>query len=140
MKGFNKKQFIFAIIAVFVVMQLTDFLIHGVILKSTYEATKDVWRPDMESMMWIMQITGFVFSFFFVSIFVFFAKGHFRKGIFSGFCYGLLIGILINGGGAFNQYVVYDIDLTLVWEWVIFGIIQTIILGIIAAMIYKVEK
>lgn len=103
MKGFNIKQFLFAIVAVFVVMQATDFLINGVILKSSYEASKEIWRPDMENMMWIMQVTGLVFSFFFVNIFIFFAKGHFRSGAFSGLCFGFLMGVLIYGGGVFNQ-------------------------------------
>ncbi len=140
MKKFNVKQFLLAIVAVFVVLQATDYLIHGVMLKSSYEASKELWRPDMESMMWIMQITGLVFSFFFVNIYIFFAKGHFREGIFSGFCYGFLIGILIYGGSVFNQYIVYNIDLAMVWQWVIFGIIQTILMGIVVSMIYKVEK
>ncbi len=139
MKGFDKKQFLLSVVAVFIVMQATDFLIHGVILRSSYEATKEIWRPEMENMMWIMQITGIVFSVFFVNIYIFFAKGHFREGIFSGLCYGFLMGVLIYGGVNFNQYVIYNIELSLVWKWFVFGVIQMALMGLVTSLIYKVN-
>ena len=43
------KPNLLAIIAVFVVWSILDFLIHGMLLQSTYEATADLWRP-MEEM------------------------------------------------------------------------------------------
>jgi hypothetical protein len=41
---------------------------------------------------------------------------------------------------AFNQFAVYNIPYSLVWYWIILGIIQTIILGIVAALVYKTKS
>jgi hypothetical protein len=44
----NMKRLIFAIIAGWVVIFGTDFLIHGFWLKPDYDATKAIWRPENE--------------------------------------------------------------------------------------------
>src|SRR5258707_14065154 len=53
----NPKRLILAIVAVFVGVWVTDFLIHGVWLQSTYAETMSLWRPEMEMrshMGWLM--------------------------------------------------------------------------------------
>jgi len=45
----------FAVIAVFVAWSLMDFVMHGVILASSYAATQALWRPMNE-----MKLTGHV--------------------------------------------------------------------------------
>jgi len=132
----NIKRFIGASIAVFIAFQVFDFIIHGVILGSTYENLKDVWRPDMMSKMWIFYITSAILSFLFVYIFT---KGYEGKGIGEGIRYGLLIGLLMNVVGMFNQYVVYPIPFSLALQWFIYGTIEFIACGIVAALIYKPE-
>ena len=49
------KKFWTGFVAVLVAMEIMMFLVHGVILKSAYEATQSVWRPDMMSLMWSYQ-------------------------------------------------------------------------------------
>jgi len=46
-----------------VILEVLDFLIHGVILAPAYAATKDIWRSDMMDKMWIMYIVTIVVSF-----------------------------------------------------------------------------
>ncbi len=133
----NTKKFIIASILVFIVFEILDFIIHGLILKGAYESLASVWRPDMNSLMWIMYITAFIFSFLFVYIFT---KGYEGKGIAEGIRYGLLIGLLMLIVGMFNQYAVYPLPFILVLEWFILGMIQFIIIGIVAAAIYKPSK
>ncbi|UCD70562.1 MAG: hypothetical protein JSW70_06020 [Syntrophobacterales bacterium] len=130
----NIKRFIIASIAVFICFQVLNFIIHGVILDSTYESLKDVWRPDMMSKMWIMYITSLILSFLFVYIFT---KGYEARGIAEGVRYGLLIGLLMNIPGMFNQYVIYPIPFYLALQWFIYGTIEFIACGIVAALIYK---
>ena len=43
------KRNLLAIVAVFVVWSILDYLIHGMLLQSSYEATANLWRP-MEEM------------------------------------------------------------------------------------------
>jgi len=130
----NVKRFVVAVIVVFIVFQIFDFIIHGIILAPTYETMKSVWRPDMMSKMWIMYITSFILSLLFVYIFT---KGYEARGIGEGIRYGLLIGFFMNVVGAFNQYVIYPIPFSLALQWLIYGMIEFIICGIIAALIYK---
>jgi hypothetical protein len=130
----NIKRFILASVLVFVAFQVLNFLIHNVLLMAAYQATADVWRPDMMQKMWIIYVTTLIFSFLFVYIFT---KGYEGKGILEGVRYGLLIGLLMNVVGMFNQYAVYPVPLTLAVQWFIYGMIQYVICGIVAAVIYR---
>jgi hypothetical protein len=130
----NVKRFIIASIAVYLVFQVLDFIIHGVILADTYKALANVWRPDMMSLMWIFYIAGLLFAFLFVYIFI---KGYEGKGILEGVRYGIIIGLLMNVIGMFGQYVMYPLPFTLIILWFISGMIESILGGIAAAAIYK---
>ncbi len=132
----NKKRFILASIAVFVVFEILDWIIHSKILSRTYMNLQHLWRPDMLDKMWIMYITAFIFSFLFVYIFT---KGYEGKGVAEGIRYGLIIGLLMLVVGMFNQYAVYPIPSNLTIQWFIYGLIQFIIVGIVAALIYRPE-
>lgn len=130
----NIKRVIIASIAVFITYQVLDYVIHGVILMGIYESMQDVWRADMESKMWIMMVTSLFFSFLFTIIF---AKGYEDKGLIEGVRYGVLIGLLMNVVGMFNQYVIYPVPFSLALQWFIFGTIEIIICGIVVAALYK---
>jgi ABC-type multidrug transport system permease subunit len=97
------------------------------------------FRPEdeMTGYMWVMFVTGAVFSFFFTFIF---AKGYEGKGVAEGFRYGIYIGLFYGYVTAFDQFVVYPIPYSLAWIWAITGIVQTIVLGIVAALIYKPKR
>ncbi len=130
----NIKRFILASLAVFVSIQITDPIIHGVILGPVYESLKEVWRPDMMSKMWIMLLTSLLFSLLFVLVYI---KGLEENGIAEGVRYGIIISLFMNGVYIFNQYVVYPVPFSLALQWFIYGTIQFIIYGIITAFIYK---
>jgi len=133
----NTKKFLLASLAVFVVLQILDFVIHYSLLGSTYEAIQDVFRPDMESKMWIMYLTGAIFALTFVYIFT---KGYEDKGVVEGVKYGALIGILMYLVGAYNQYVVYPLPYGLILKWFIYGMIELMIAGAVVALIYKPKE
>jgi hypothetical protein len=132
----NIKRYCIASIAVFVVYVAINFIIHSVILMGTYESLKGIWRPDMMEKMWVMWIVNFVFAFLFTYIFI---KGYENRGWMEGVRYGLLIGLLVSGVGSFTEYAVYPLPLTLVIQWFVYGLIQIIICGIVAALIYRSE-
>ena len=56
----NVKRFIVASLAVYAVSLALGYLVHGVILRPTYDSLKNVWRPDMQSKMWIEWLDGFI--------------------------------------------------------------------------------
>lgn len=134
----NTKKLIIAVIAVFILLEVSNYLIHSVILASTYmqETVSKAFRPmaEMEAKMWRMWIADFVFSFFFVFIFT---KGYQNKGIMEGVRYGVYIALFMNFSAAVAQNVVYPIPYTLALQWFIYGFIQMVLLGVVAAYIYK---
>ena len=132
----NIKRFIIASVVVFVAASILGFLIHNVILMGTYESLTGIWRAkaDMTSLMWIMYPVGLVVSFLFVYIFT---KGYEGKGILEGLRYGIWIGLFVNLPAAFSQYVVYPIPFSLAIQWFIYGMLEFIIIGLVAAAIYK---
>ncbi len=134
----NKKKLAAAVIIVFILLLLTNFLIHNVILSSVYSKPEisKAFRgmEDMTRMMWRLWIADLVWSFFFVFIFV---KGYENKGIIEGIRYGIYIGLFMNFIAAVAQNVTYFIPYYLALQWFIYGLIQSVILGIAAALIYK---
>src|SRR4030067_2138742 len=113
----NVKRFIIASVVVYIVVQVLDFIIHGLILADTYKTLANVWRPDMMSLIWIFYVAGLVFAVLFVYIFI---KGYEGKGILEGVRFGIIIGLFMNVIGMFGQYVMYPIPFSLTIQWFIF--------------------
>ena len=129
----NTKRFIMASLVVFVGFEIIDMIIHGGILAKTYEGM-NIWRSDMMSKMWIFHLGSFVMAFLFTFIFI---KGHENKGIAEGARYGIVIGLFANIPYGFYSYAMYPLPFSLCLQWFVFGMIEFIICGLIAAAIYK---
>ncbi len=132
----NTKRWVITSLVVFVVSQILDYVIHGVILAGAYQATAMLWRPmeEMMSMMWMMWVSGLVFSFIFVFVF---AKGYEGKGIWEGLRFGLLMGVFFGVPMSLGTYASMPITAGIAWGWFIYGVIEMALLGIIAALLYK---
>lgn len=137
----NTKKFAIAVIAVFVLLELTNYLVNNIILYHTYmsDIYKNVFRSsgDMWSKMWIMLVADFIWSFFFVFLFV---KGYEHKGVEEGIRFGIYIGIFFSFVVSYQAYVVYPLAYPLVLQWFIYGLLQSVILGVATALIYKPKE
>ncbi len=118
---------------VFVLSEIMMFLIHGVLLASTYEAAKAAFRPDMQSLMWIYHVLAVVGAFFFTFVF---SKGYEGKGIAEGVRYGLYIGIWMGTGMAYGSYSMIDIPYSLALQWFFYSIVECVVYGIAVAMVF----
>jgi hypothetical protein len=127
------KAFFTAALAVYAVAQLSDYLIHGVILRSAYEATKDLWRPDMDEKMWIMVMVTAIWSVLFTLIFI---KGCEGRGLAEGVRFGLLIGLFTAIPMAYGTYAMLPIPYSLALQWFVYGMVQCLLLGVVAALIW----
>src|SRR5258708_6818070 len=130
----NKKLWI-GFIAVCIAMILTDFVIHVGLLGATYrsEEVAKLMRPESDSKVWIHFVTAAFKSFFFVLIF---SKGYEGKGIAEGVRYGFYVSMMMAMGMAYDSYAAYPLPYMLALQWFIYGVIQFIILGIVAAMVF----
>jgi hypothetical protein len=129
----NTKRFIIASLVVFLAFEIIDAIIHTGILGETYKSM-DIWRQDMMSKMWIFHAGSFVMAFLFTFIFI---KGYENKGIAEGVRYGVIIGLFANIPYGFFSYAMYPLPFSLCMQWFVYGMIEFIICGLIAAAIYK---
>ncbi len=132
----KNKTFWFGFVAVFVVMQLIGFLIHAVMLADTYEALAASFRPkeQMDSMMWIMFLSGTVVLFLFCYIFT---KGCEGRGVMEGVRYGTLMGLFLAFPTSVDAYVIYPLTSELAVIWFVTTVVGMIIAGALFAAIYK---
>ena len=79
------KRMVLAAIAVFVAWQALDFIIHGLLLMKSYEATASLWRPMNEMRFGVMRGVGFVASVTFVCLYALLIR---PKSVEAGLKYG----------------------------------------------------
>lgn len=132
----NPKRLILAIVAVFVGVFATDYLIHEVWLKSTYLETMSLWRPEAEMTArfgWLM-LGQFLATVTFVVIW---SKGFPATASLGGAClYGLFM-------GGFSQattlvtYAVQPFPPGLAMKWFCAGLVQGVLMGVIVYFVYR---
>ena len=133
----NPKRIIIAILAVFLGIFATDFLIHHVWLKPNYTATASTWRMEAD-MKWPFLFGGqFVIAVGFAMIWVRIAMG--GAGLMCALAYGFFVGLL-RAGNSLIVYAVQPIEHHIIMKWIIGGIAQGIIVGFIAFQAYKPSK
>jgi hypothetical protein len=134
----NMKRLLLAIVAAFAIVFGTDFLIHGFWLTPDYEATKQLWRPEseMQTHFHWMLIAQFLCAATFVIIW---AKGFAGRDIATGITFGLLMG-LFQGIWTIINYVVMPLPGVLATKWLLAGVLQCVLLGIVTSLIYKPEQ
>ena len=128
------KRMLLAIIAVFIAWSVLDFIIHGVLLQSIYEATADLWRPMEEMKMFLMYLVTLLFTAAFVLIYVLLIT---QKSLVSGIKFGALFGLAIGISMGFGSYSYMPIPLALAWSWFFGTLLQAIIAGAIVGAIVK---
>jgi hypothetical protein len=137
----NWKRLSSAAVLVFVALIVTELIIHLVVLKGCYEPLQEtgVFGPEgrISTYMWVKILIGAVFAYMFVFIF---ARGYEGRGLMEGVRYGIYITLFFNFVMAYLQFVLYGIPYSLVWSWIISGLVQNIIFGLIAAAVYKKES
>lgn len=135
LKDVNFKSLLITMLAVFIYIFASDFIIHGLLLKSSYHATSELWRSEseMQSFMPWMLFGQLLIAKYFTLLFV---KGYNGTGIMEGIRFGVLIGFFSVGAQCI-QYAVMPMPLSLLFSWAGLGLIQAITGGVIASLIYK---
>ncbi len=128
------KRMLLAIIAVFIAWSVLDFIIHGVLLQSIYEATADLWRPMEEMKMFLMYLVTLLFTAAFVLIYGLLIT---QKSLVSGIKFGALFGLAIGISMGFGSYSYMPIPLALAWSWFFGTLLQAIIAGAIVGAVVK---
>jgi len=132
----NAKRLVLAIVVVFVGVFATDYLIHRVWLKTTYEATMNLWRtePEMKARMGWLFLGEFLASATFVVIW---SKGFPATASLGGAClYGGFMG-LFSQTATLVGYAVQPFPPELAVKWFIAGIAQGVLMGVLVFLVGK---
>lgn len=128
------KRILLAVVAVFIAWEVLDFIIHGVLLQSTYEATASLWRPMEEMKMFLMYCITLLFAICFVLIYGLLIG---EKSLASGIKFGVLFGMATGLSMGFGSYSYMPIPLSLAWVWFIGTLIEAVAAGAIVGAILK---
>ena len=134
----NPKSLLITIVAAFVTVAATDFLIHAVWLGQTYKDTADLglWRKEsaLEAMRPLMMLAEFLVAAAFTLIFA--ACVAEKRCISCSLKYAACMGIFA-GAGNIMMYAVEPLPGLLVVKWVLAGIAQAVVLGVVVHKVYK---
>ncbi len=128
------KKTIIAILAVFVSWQVLDFIIHGVILQSTYAATLSLWRPDTEMKMGLMMLVSLVSALCFVLVYDWFFK---EKKMMIGLKYGVIFGVGVGFSMGYGTYSVQPIMYYTALGWFLGTVVEAAVAGLLTGLIIK---
>lgn len=131
----NSKRLFISILSSFAFVFAYEFVFHGILLKSMYQATMEAWRPESE-MMQFMPVAAFS-QFWFATIFcLIFVKFCSDKTLSTSVQFGSFMGIFA-GAMQFGYYPYMPITLSLAVAWVIGSLVEGTCLGFILAKTYK---
>lgn len=131
------KKLIAAIVAAYVILMGTNYLIHDILLMPDYDAIPLSHRDNagIAHRMWAMAIGQFFLAAIFAYIY---KRGMERKSwAMQGIRYGILMTFLMVIPYSLSEYVVYLVPHILAIKWMIFGGIQMILMGLAVAAICK---
>ena len=138
LSNMNGKRFTLAWIASMLLLTVTDFLVHGVVLMSAYEAHWDFGRSpeEMPFLPCIMKLV--LWSLLTVWIYTFGIHPG-RPGWLQGATYGFLMGLFFWVPYALANYSVLPIPTFFIGAWIGLGTIQMTLIGLVIGLIYRTK-
>jgi hypothetical protein len=131
----NTKRLLISIFSCFAFVFVYEFVFHGILLKSMYQATIEAWRPESE-MMQYMPFAAFSQFWFATTFCLIFVKFCSNKSLQTGIQFGLFMG-LFAGAIQFGYYPYMPITLSLALAWAVGSLVEGACLGFILAKAYK---
>lgn len=131
------KKGVLAVLSVFVAWSAMDYLIHGVILASSYAATPTLWRPMAEMKGYLLHLTTFISSLGFVLIYSLFVS---KRGVSTGLEFGLLYGLATGVPMGYGSYSVMPIPYMMAFTWCFGTVVEASVAGLIVGAISSDER
>jgi len=134
------KKFAVAWLAIFVVWMLGSFIVHGTLLRADYARLTNLFRPDAEAEQYLalMILAHLLMAGAFVWIY---SRGVEAKPWLSqGMRFGLVIALLTVVPDDIIYYCVQPMPFALVVKQIVFDGVLLLILGAVAAYLYRDGK
>ncbi len=128
------KKILFGGIAIFVAWEVLDFLIHGVILGSTYATLPNMFRAQADMKMGLMAVVVLIAALAFAAAYGWFVS---PKSLATGVKYGLLVGF---GGGVsmgYGSYAAMPVPYVMALAWFLGSWVEFTVAGLFAGLIIK---
>ncbi len=132
----NTGRLFLAILVGFVFIFASDFLIHAVWLDATYKATASLWRDEAEMKRRFILLLMAQLLCAIAFMYVWAKTGWRRRSIADGCFFGFWLGLL-QQVWVVTLYVVLPMPKELAAKWFFAGLLQSILLGALAAWVYK---
>ena len=118
-----------------IVVNLVDFVQHGLIMNATYKKYSDVFTQEQANPVWFFVISIVVAIFFSIL----FAKTRecWAAGVKGGVTYGFWIGMVAFFGNFYFPLVIDGFPYHLAWCWGGIGVIDAVIGGAVVSLIIK---
>ncbi len=123
-----------ASLAIFITWSVLDFVIHELMLKSSYLSQPQLWRPEAEIKMWLISLVVFVSAVCFVYVYVQFIS---PKSMNVAVKYGLIFGIGAGMSFAYGTYAVQPVHYGIALTWFLGTVIQATIAGVLLGLLVK---
>lgn len=123
-----------AVVGVFVVWEIVDFLVHGVLLQPAYAFTPSLWRPQADIKMGLMFLVVFVSAAAFVFLYHRLVR---EKGLANGIEYGVWFGLAVGISMGYGTYAVMPIPYTMALAWFLASIAHGVLGGAIVGGLVK---
>jgi hypothetical protein len=128
------KRIVGAALSIFILWNVVDFIVHGVILKNAYEATASLWRPMEEMKMGLMYFTVLISTIVFVAIYKRLVS---NKSMGNAIQYGALFGFGAGVTMGYGSYAFMPIPYSMALTWFLDVFIRTILAGLLLGLIVK---
>jgi hypothetical protein len=125
---------VLAMAAVFLVWMGLSYVLHGVILTSSYMASAALWRPlpEMQSRMWLIYLSTLVSAVAFVLVYDRFIPA---KSWRTALAYGLILGIATGMSWGYGSYAMMPIPYALALGWFLGSVVNYAIGGLVMAAV-----
>ena len=124
-----------AVVAGFILLFVSDYVIHQILLMGLYEQTANLWRSPETMMDFFPLMLGSQFLMSAITAMIF-TRNYEAKGIIEGARFGLLLGLLFALMMSMS-YIWMPIPLALASSWGAAGFLQGLGLGIAFALTYR---
>jgi hypothetical protein len=123
-----------AALAVFVTWSILGFLLHGMILTSTYAATPQLWRPMAEYKMTLGTIVTIISAICFVIVY---AQWITDKRLQTALLYGLVFGIGRGIAMGYGSYAAMPMPYMLALAWFLGAVVDGLAGGLVLGLIVR---
>lgn len=131
------KRSVLAGVLMFVAWAIMDYLLHGILLKSTYEASSALLRPLTEMNITLINVVKFILIACFILIY---QRLITAKSLWVAIQFGAIYGRATGAAAGFGTYIHSPIPLSLAWSWFVAGLAKMVVAGAVTGLVFRTAE